>query len=268
MEINNIENISNEDWIKINKFTVEMLNFENDTKFRYACLKRLGDLIDFDVADFYIPASGKDKNKNRTLHDPVYISFIDGEKTKNFLHDYNSIYYCMDYLNWIYYAKESVVYREEDLISLSNREISPYYKDFLKPYGLTNVAGISINTDGICVGAITMYKDSKKEAFSDRDLSILKILEPHLSKVLYDMYKNKKYYENPQVILQIKYGLTVRECEITMLSLEGLDNKEIADKLKVSVNTIKKHMGNIFAKIEVTNRMQLIQKLLDEGLRQ
>ena len=60
--------------------------------------------------------------------------------------------------------------------------------------------------------------------------------------------------------------LTMRENEIIKYLNKGLTNREIADAIFVSEATIKKHMGNIFKKLEVKSRFQLIQKVNSEGL--
>lgn len=52
-------------------------------------------------------------------------------------------------------------------------------------------------------------------------------------------------------------GLTPREAEITLLVREGLTNKEIAAQLFISDTTVKKHISNIFEKLQLTNREQL-----------
>ena len=52
-------------------------------------------------------------------------------------------------------------------------------------------------------------------------------------------------------------SLTVREREVVLLVAEGLSNKEVARKLKVSEGTVKIHLHNIYQKLEVTNRTAL-----------
>lgn len=51
--------------------------------------------------------------------------------------------------------------------------------------------------------------------------------------------------------------LTGRELEVAMRVIEGLPNREIADKLDVSVRTVEVHTGRIFGKLGVRNRVQL-----------
>ena len=59
-----------------------------------------------------------------------------------------------------------------------------------------------------------------------------------------------------------RYGLSDREMEVVKLLSEGKTNREIADILFVSTETIKDHNYNIFLKTGVTNRTQLANLFL------
>ena len=48
------------------------------------------------------------------------------------------------------------------------------------------------------------------------------------------------------------------------LICEGLTNKEIAQELNISVNTVNNHVANIFSKMDVRSRIDLL-KALKEG---
>lgn len=61
-------------------------------------------------------------------------------------------------------------------------------------------------------------------------------------------------------------GISKREYEILEHIAKGLSNKEIADKLSVSENTVKTHSSRIFEKLDVNRRMQAIQKAKELGL--
>ena len=52
--------------------------------------------------------------------------------------------------------------------------------------------------------------------------------------------------------------LSRREKEIAELAMKGLTNQEIAGRLFLSEATVKKHLANIFRKLQIKNRMQLI----------
>lgn len=57
------------------------------------------------------------------------------------------------------------------------------------------------------------------------------------------------------------YQLTVREREIAKLILQGIRYKTIAKTLFISEKTVSKHIQNIFEKVGVTNKVELINKL-------
>jgi DNA-binding NarL/FixJ family response regulator len=53
-------------------------------------------------------------------------------------------------------------------------------------------------------------------------------------------------------------NLSDREMEVLKLLVDGLDYKNIADKLAISPNTIRKHIDNIYKKLHVTSRAQAV----------
>jgi DNA-binding CsgD family transcriptional regulator len=61
----------------------------------------------------------------------------------------------------------------------------------------------------------------------------------------------------------LKEGLSKREAEILLLMHQGLSNLQIADKLFISENTIKKHVSNIFIKLHVGRRTEAVKKALE-----
>lgn len=56
-----------------------------------------------------------------------------------------------------------------------------------------------------------------------------------------------------------RLGLSQRELEVLELMSAGLSNQEIADKLFVSLNTIKTHSAKIFEKMDVKRRTQAVE---------
>lgn len=56
----------------------------------------------------------------------------------------------------------------------------------------------------------------------------------------------------------IKEGLSNREAEVAELVTQGLSNKEVANRLFVTEKTVKFHLTNIYKKMNVKSRAQLI----------
>jgi ATP/maltotriose-dependent transcriptional regulator MalT len=54
--------------------------------------------------------------------------------------------------------------------------------------------------------------------------------------------------------------LTPRELEVLRVIAEGLSNPSIAERLVISVGTVKSHTGRIYSKLGVNNRVQALAR--------
>jgi DNA-binding CsgD family transcriptional regulator len=61
-------------------------------------------------------------------------------------------------------------------------------------------------------------------------------------------------------------GITPRELEILEAVAAGLSNREIAERLFVSENTVKTHAARLFAKLSARRRTQAVQRAKEAGL--
>jgi NarL family two-component system response regulator LiaR len=81
-----------------------------------------------------------------------------------------------------------------------------------------------------------------------------------------------KTYIDPSVARQILQAtdscddLTARELEVLRQIALGRSNKEIADTLSISDETVKTHVGNVLSKLQVENRAQAIVQALKRNL--
>jgi DNA-binding CsgD family transcriptional regulator len=63
-----------------------------------------------------------------------------------------------------------------------------------------------------------------------------------------------------------KLGVTPRELEILEAMAAGLSNREIAERLFVSENTVKTHTARLFDKLAAKRRTQAVQRAKEAGL--
>jgi two-component system, NarL family, response regulator LiaR len=63
-----------------------------------------------------------------------------------------------------------------------------------------------------------------------------------------------------------RLGISKREYEVLELMAQGLSNQEIADKLFVSLNTVKTHSSNLFMKLDARRRTQAVRRAKEFGL--
>jgi len=59
------------------------------------------------------------------------------------------------------------------------------------------------------------------------------------------------------------FGLTNRELEVLRLMCQGWDNRQIAQGLNIKYNTARAHLGNIYKRIGVHNKVGVMFALLE-----
>jgi len=79
-------------------------------------------------------------------------------------------------------------------------------------------------------------------------------IQPSVASMLIEELNSKEKETNGD-LLKIE-ALTKREYEVLTLVAEGLNNREIAERLFISEKTVKNHVSNIFKKIDVNDRIQ------------
>lgn len=83
-----------------------------------------------------------------------------------------------------------------------------------------------------------------------------KVKTVHVEKQVY--INSNDFVLNETALNQL--NLSKRELEVLQLMAEGLSNQEIAERLFLSLNTIKTHSSKLFEKMEVERRTQAVDK--------
>lgn len=78
------------------------------------------------------------------------------------------------------------------------------------------------------------------------------LFSPEIANLLMDFFANLK----PSTTVDLFPELTEREREILALIAQGDNNAQIADKLSITVKTVRNHVSNIFNKLQVADRTQ------------
>ncbi len=84
-------------------------------------------------------------------------------------------------------------------------------------------------------------------------------MNSHIAKKVLNMFRD-------QNIKSDGYDLSEREKEILSLLIDGLNKKQIAEKIFLSHHTVDSHIRNIYAKLEVHSRSSAISKAIREKL--
>jgi DNA-binding NarL/FixJ family response regulator len=83
-----------------------------------------------------------------------------------------------------------------------------------------------------------------------------------LSKTIFDLLGIR--FKPVQSVEEI--NLAPRQMEILRLMVTGASNREISTELSISENTVKTHLKNIYLKLEVSNRVECVQKVQSLGI--
>jgi DNA-binding NarL/FixJ family response regulator len=79
-------------------------------------------------------------------------------------------------------------------------------------------------------------------------------------------YLRNQIQASAEASKQKKFGLTPRELEIISAVVAGFVNKEIAEYFKISEDTVKHHLSNIFDKLGVSTRLELALFAVNQAL--
>jgi DNA-binding CsgD family transcriptional regulator len=61
--------------------------------------------------------------------------------------------------------------------------------------------------------------------------------------------------------------MSPRELQVAKLVCQGFDNEEMASRLKIKQGTVKTHMRNIYRRIRVKNRIEMLLRFVDNAVK-
>lgn len=236
------------DWLVLNNIIYQIYTIEDEHSMRQTFLSQLKLLLDYDSADFFLAGRGREEQ----LENPVMYQCSP---------EHERMYGQIDYNRGILFSGKSMIYRETDILSGEKRLEKPYYKNIYRPNHWHYSLQMIVAKDKRFLGVLTFYRMVGKENFQYDDIFILEMLKDHLAYRLEQDYKRDVHKEEKLTIGETveKYQLTKREETILGLLLAGSDNIQICDELVISLNTLKKHILNIYRKLGIRNRVQLFK---------
>jgi DNA-binding NarL/FixJ family response regulator len=114
-----------------------------------------------------------------------------------------------------------------------------------------------------------LLKDTAPEAIVDAVHKVAAgepMLSPSVTNTLIQQITTQQSPDRTHAALARLDRLTEREREVALAVGRGLSNAEIAAELYLSVPTVKAHIGRLFSKLEVENRVQIALCVHDAGL--
>jgi DNA-binding CsgD family transcriptional regulator len=160
-----------------------------------------------------------------------------------------------DDVYWAHYPNSICSYSERtgdlrsvlqttDFYTMREHRGTPMYVDFAGPLDIDHSIQLCLPDGPGRQLRLDIHRGRADPQFSERDRALLILLRPHL-------------YTAHQQVRRRRLGipaLTPRQWELLHLIDAGLSNAQIARHLHLSDNTVRKHLENIFQRLQVTSR--------------
>lgn len=252
-----MHSLETNDWMVINNIVYQINSIEDLTTMRKNFLTQISLVLNFDSADFYIASEVNSHN----LVQPVFYNH-----KPNLDEDYMDKYDNLDYSRGLMFGGKSNVYRETDIISEEKRVETEYYKSFFEPNNWHYALNIILAYKGEFLGVASFFRSKKSGDFEYEDSFVLDIIKEHLAFRLYQSLSDESKESEKLSVPKCAeiYNLTKREEIVLKELINGLNNDEITNKLCITNNTLKKHILNIYKKLQIKNRVQLFKMIREK----
>lgn len=117
-------------------------------------------------------------------------------------------------------------------------------------FSVINMDSVSIKLGGFVQIIVIWFAQIYREKYLRERVRIMK--EEIIS------YSKSEQNNEDKDLETLINSLSIREREIFYFILDGLSNKQIAQKINISINTVKFHIKNIYEKLDVKNRREAI----------
>jgi DNA-binding NarL/FixJ family response regulator len=111
-----------------------------------------------------------------------------------------------------------------------------------------------------------LLKDEKTSTIIDHIQQLLEIggapMSPVIARKALSLLSRSHLNETNNIKEKVSNRLSERECDVLKLVVEGKDYRAIAEKLFLSTHTIRKHIANIYEKLHVSSKAQVINLAL------
>ncbi|MEH6608083.1 MAG: helix-turn-helix transcriptional regulator [Halioglobus sp.] len=163
------------------------------------------------------------------------------------------------------------VFRLRDLSPTGFKD-SEYYKTWYRNCGYQDECGYVMPLDGGGFINIALGKTTPRTSFTKAQLAILEAVSPTVEALCQQHWKAHQASMSSQNVRAqlnnalLAFGssmLTDRETQVINLVLHGHSTKTLAEKLSISMETVKLHRKHAYAKLEVSSQAELFYLFLD-----
>ena len=147
----------------------------------------------------------------------------------------------------------------------SSLERSEFITDYIKPQGLHYSTGFSLSDVNNHKKCCVAFDRVNRSSYTEDEMATMRVIKAHVD----NLHKNLFVLSSNTYDRFQKQGpeasLSRRESEIAELLCEGVTPANIGKKLCLSISTVYRHIANIHSKLGVSNRQELLIKLLNQS---
>ena len=118
-------------------------------------------------------------------------------------------------------------------------------------YDIRHSALVPMVPHGLIDRRLLLWRRKDEPAFSEREILMLRMIRPHLAEL--QQRRHRELIGQPE--------LTARQWEILRRVSIGESNHEVARALGVSDATVRKHLENIFMRLNVASRTEAVNRV-------
>lgn len=139
-----------------------------------------------------------------------------------------------------------------DFYGVAEWRRQPMYHEFFKPSGVEWCLVLPLMGPAGVSRRLVLFR-AAGSPFGEKDKALVTVLRPHVVEALRAHSRG--------LASQV---LTPRQQELIRLCAEGLDNTRIARRVGVSTDTVRKHLENAFARLDVSSRGQAVVAVMPD----
>lgn len=244
-------------WKLINDITLRIHSIDDVTEMRKDFLSICNALVHFDAASFYV------QEGENPYGSPLGVNLTE-EDFRRYIEHYSHMDPFAPLMKM--FAESQDVIRTSDYVPMSEIDNTDYYKNVMAQKQVKYSLLLPMVVNGEWLGCVTLFRKNDSDDFSELDMEIAAILKKHMQVRLWRENRFMEKLEkcapeqnrfNKEIVSE--YGLTEREWEVVQLIAKSFTDDEISEAMAISKNTLKKHIGNIYNKMNINSRVALMK---------
>lgn len=153
-------------------------------------------------------------------------------------------------------------FRDSDLFSEHELLETPVYREIYLPAGYRYVLRIGLMHDSAVLGQYAFLNSPQRGEFTDEAVDICNVLSDHLALKLHSLRASAatdRTDARPDADTPGRALLSQRERQVAQLVIDGLSDKEAADRLGISISTVRKHISKLYSKTDTGSRAAFLK---------